>query len=607
MEEVSAVTGITKTGSSFNVAVCDGVLDLTFPASTSVKTIEISQAAAKSRLEKPMAYAIGDSTTKNNASGALSWGNCVEGGMVAVPEVFSGFANHGMAGRDSVSYYNQGRVEAVLLAICPGDYVTVNMGINSKETGEAAAYYTLMKNYYVEGILQRGGIPVIVTATPDGPVGNNVSIDYDAATGKFTNNRGDGARNNVLRQIAEEEKLNLIELGQWGEDWMNTLTMDDVTAYNAENNTAYTTVLEMVQSWYVDHNHYKEYLGIKIGNYLLGQLEELVLTTPMPDPDPDPAPGPDPTPDPDPKPDPDPTPDPDPSPEGIYEILNGGNQTIVSGRRTVTVSVNADYSKFTGVEVDGSTLAAEKYTIKDGSTIVTLNADYVSTLSVGKHTLKFNFTDGYAITSLTITSKSGSDNTDNSGDNDTDNSDDSVSDSEDSDTTDNSDNSTSKVTASVEASEQETLGDTTGTWKKDDKGWWYQKEDTSYPLADWLKINGEWYLFDTEGYMNTGWQKAKDKWYYLDQTTGSMQTGWLRASDSKWYYLDLVNGDMETGWFYAPDSKWYYFDPVNGDMKTGWIQTSDGKWYYLYADGSCAMNTITPDGYYVDQNGAWIK
>ncbi len=607
VEEVSAVTGITKTGSSFNVAVCDGVLDLTFPASTSVKTIEISQAAAKSRLEKPMAYAIGDSTTKNNASGALSWGNCVEGGMVAVPEVFSGFANHGMAGRDSVSYYNQGRVEAVLLAICPGDYVTVNMGINSKETGEAAAYYTLMKNYYVEGILQRGGIPVIVTATPDGPVGNNVSIDYDAATGKFTNNRGDGARNNVLRQIAEEEKLNLIELGQWGEDWMNTLTMDDVTAYNAENNTAYTTVLEMVQSWYVDHNHYKEYLGIKIGNYLLGQLEELVLTTPMPDPDPDPAPGPDPTPDPDPKPDPDPTPDPDPSPEGIYEILNGGNQTIVSGRRTVTVSVNADYSKFTGVEVDGSTLAAEKYTIKDGSTIVTLNADYVSTLSVGKHTLKFNFTDGYAITSLTITSKSGSDNTDNSGDNDTDNSDDSVSDSEDSDTTDNSDNSTSKVTASVEASEQETLGDTTGTWKKDDKGWWYQKEDTSYPLADWLKINGEWYLFDTEGYMNTGWQKAKDKWYYLDQTTGSMQTGWLRASDSKWYYLDLVNGDMETGWFYAPDSKWYYFDPVNGDMKTGWIQTSDGKWYYLYADGSCAMNTITPDGYYVDQNGAWIK
>lgn len=275
VEAVSAVTGITKTGSTFNVAVCDGVLDLTFPASASVKTLEISQAAAKSRLAKPFVYAIGDSTTRNNAAGALSWGNCVESGKVSVPSAFGGFANHGMAGRDSVNYYNQGRVEAVLLAICPGDYVTVNLGINSSESGEAASYYTLMKSYYVEGILQRGGIPVIVTATPDGPVGNNLAADYDAATGKFTNSRGNGARNDVLRQIAEEEDINIIELGQWGEDWMNTLTMADVTAYNTANNTAYTTVLEMVQSWYVDHNHYKEYLGTKIGNYIFGQLEEL--------------------------------------------------------------------------------------------------------------------------------------------------------------------------------------------------------------------------------------------------------------------------------------------------------------------------------------------
>lgn len=199
----------------------------------------------------------------------------MESGKVSVPSAFGGFANHGMAGRDSVNYYNQGRVEAVLLAICPGDYVTVNLGINSSESGEAASYYTLMKSYYVEGILQRGGIPVIVTATPDGPVGNNLAADYDAATGKFTNSRGNGARNDVLRQIAEEEDINIIELGQWGEDWMNTLTMADVTAYNTANNTAYTTVLEMVQSWYVDHNHYKEYLGTKIGNYIFGQLEEL--------------------------------------------------------------------------------------------------------------------------------------------------------------------------------------------------------------------------------------------------------------------------------------------------------------------------------------------
>ncbi len=277
VESVSAVTGIAKSGATFSVAVCDGVLDLTFPANATVTSIEISQAAPKTALEKPMVYAIGDSTTKNNASGALSWGNCVSDGKVVVPDVFSGFANHGMAGRDSVNYYNQGRVEAVLLAICPGDYVTVNMGINSKESGEAGAFYTLLSEYYVEGIIQRGGIPVIVTATPDGPVGDRVAGNYDSTTGKFTNSRGNGARNDVLRQIANEKGLTIIELGQWGQDWMNTLTAADVTAYNAANGTAYTTVLEMVQSWYVDHNHYKEYLGIKIGEYLLGELKDLTV------------------------------------------------------------------------------------------------------------------------------------------------------------------------------------------------------------------------------------------------------------------------------------------------------------------------------------------
>jgi len=275
VESVTTIaTGINKTGTSFNVAVCDGVLDLTFPGGTSVKTVEISQAAAKEALAKPYIYAIGDSTAKNTDKGAKSWGNCAEEGLVDLPEVFGGFANHGMAGRNSVSYYNEGRLEAVLLAVCPGDYVTVNMGINSA-TGEAAAYETLLRDYYVQGILQRGGIPVIVTATPDGPVGDRVGSNYDASTGKFTNNRGDGARNDVLRKIASELNVKLIELGQWGQDWMNTLTADDVAKYNAACGTNYTTVLELVQSWYVDHNHYKEQLGKQIAWYLFSELAEM--------------------------------------------------------------------------------------------------------------------------------------------------------------------------------------------------------------------------------------------------------------------------------------------------------------------------------------------
>lgn len=52
------------------------------------------------------------------------------------------------------------------------------------------------------------------------------------------------------------------------------------------------------------------------------------------------------------------------------------------------------------------------------------------------------------------------------------------------------------------------------------------------------------------------------------------------------------------------DNIWYYYDN-NGDKLTGW-QFIAGKWYYLDDNGACAINTVTPDGYTVNENGAWI-
>ena len=39
-------------------------------------------------------------------------------------------------------------------------------------------------------------------------------------------------------------------------------------------------------------------------------------------------------------------------------------------------------------------------------------------------------------------------------------------------------------------------------------------------------------------------------------------------------------------------------------MATGWVKDS-GKWYYLASSGNMLRNTYTPDGYYVDDSGAW--
>lgn len=280
VDEVVAVgalmPGISKSGSSFDVAVCDGIMDLTFAENSSITSLSVAQIPEKEKREKPAIYAIGDSTTKANTTGARSWGECVTDGLVEVPEEFVSFFNHGFAGRDSDNFYYQGRVENVLLDVHPGDYVTVNMGINSRteNLNEGAAYPILMDTYYVKAIMERRAIPVIVTATPQGPVGNYAG-NYSSSTGKFTCNRGTGARNNNLRKLAQQYDLNIIELGYWGDDYFNSLTDEDVAAYNEANGTSYATVIEMVQSWYPDHNHYAAPLGTTIGNYIFDCISKI--------------------------------------------------------------------------------------------------------------------------------------------------------------------------------------------------------------------------------------------------------------------------------------------------------------------------------------------
>lgn len=43
-----------------------------------------------------------------------------------------------------------------------------------------------------------------------------------------------------------------------------------------------------------------------------------------------------------------------------------------------------------------------------------------------------------------------------------------------------------------------------GQWKSDNKGYWYQNNDNSYPILSWQEIDGKWYYFNAEGYMATG-------------------------------------------------------------------------------------------------------
>ena len=124
-------------------------------------------------------------------------------------------------------------------------------------------------------------------------------------------------------------------------------------------------------------------------------------------------------------------------------------------------------------------------------------------------------------------------------------------------------------------------GEVAGDWKQDEKGWRFKKKDGTYPKDEWAKVNGVWYYFGQNGYMTTGWKQVDGNWFYL-AADGAMQTNWI-LTDGNWYYMN-----------------------ADGSMATGWVMVKD-TWYYLNQKGECLLNTVTPDGYRVDENGAWRK
>ena len=85
-------------------------------------------------------------------------------------------------------------------------------------------------------------------------------------------------------------------------------------------------------------------------------------------------------------------------------IIEGTNGTWQNGSKDgLTFTSNAEFSDFIKVQVDGKDVAASNYTVKEGSTIVTLNPTFLGSLSVGKHTLAIVSTTGTAITEFAIT------------------------------------------------------------------------------------------------------------------------------------------------------------------------------------------------------------
>ncbi len=135
--------------------------------------------------------------------------------------------------------------------------------------------------------------------------------------------------------------------------------------------------------------------------------------------------------------------------------------------------------------------------------------------------------------------------------------------------------------------------------------------------GSWVREGQNWKYQAADGSFAKGWIHTASGWYYLDPDTGVMKTGKV-VIDGKQYYFDQqsdgLEGRMHTGWIKDEAGDWYFYstnaDVTEGAMVSGW-QWIDGRCYYFESEsGECPgkmfTDGTTPDGYQVNQDGAWL-
>ena len=90
-----------------------------------------------------------------------------------------------------------------------------------------------------------------------------------------------------------------------------------------------------------------------------------------------------------------------------YVVIEGANGTFELGSSNgLVLKADGDHTLFETLEVDGTVVAPENYTVTQGSTVVTLKTEYLNTLAVGSHDIKMLFSDGkVAVTKINIKAK----------------------------------------------------------------------------------------------------------------------------------------------------------------------------------------------------------
>ncbi|WP_177154846.1 cellulose binding domain-containing protein [Glycomyces harbinensis] len=179
-------------------------------------------------------------------------------------------ANHAIGGRSSRSFIEQGRLDAILELIQPGDYLFVQFGHNDATVSvperytSPEDYKTYLRDHYIAGAIEKGAVPVLVT-----PVSRR---SFDADTGEFNTSFPEYVEK--VYELHEETGVAMVDLSASSRAYLNEIGPEEaksvflhVPAGVYPNRPAGTT----------DDTHFQEYGAIQMARLVAEETAALGL------------------------------------------------------------------------------------------------------------------------------------------------------------------------------------------------------------------------------------------------------------------------------------------------------------------------------------------
>ncbi|OMG00993.1 SGNH/GDSL hydrolase family protein [Paenibacillus sp. FSL R7-0337] len=242
---------------TYDVALIDGAFNFSFSGSTpKINALKIERLPEQGAADKPTLYLASDSTVANYAENyrpQAGWGETL-GRYFDTDKIV--IDNRAVGGLSSKTFLNGGYLNDILLGIHEGDYLFMQWSHNDSTPSRPERYLTpeQFKVYlkeYINGAVQRGAIPVVVT-----PV-NRRDFSGEVLNKSFP------AYVQAMKETAQETGTLLVDLNQ--ASW----------EYFQELGTEGTKSIFMWTGTTEDNTHLQMNGAIKVSELVAGLVKEL--------------------------------------------------------------------------------------------------------------------------------------------------------------------------------------------------------------------------------------------------------------------------------------------------------------------------------------------